>query len=506
MIIVDIKFWEYRSILKAHDILHKNVPFIIDASWKQSSPQHQEQVCALYNKLSLQGYSTVYCLMSSGDDDIEDLILYQLGGRAYPFIHVVESQTSLESSNDCSASMRAANAKDLVDSCIAPAFAMDSRRQTWQPGLGTLFVSGDRASVGKSTCCLGLLASLVYAGVCVTDLAYIKPVTQCEQEQDVVRFCNEVGIKCQGIGPVVFYKGFTRAFLNGETSTSDELVQQAVSAVRSLRQRHKFVVVDGVGYPAVGSICGISNAQMAKALQAPVWLVGKSGVGDAVDSYNLNAAYFKYHGCTVLGGIFNKLPLDGFYSLDACKEAVGRYFLTYCASKQEKAYGFIPQVEMPVGSTVTAMALASIFTERVQLDVLLADTLLFHLRLRGRIWSEDSNSSTLLSASASIYSTPTDESSFHGNVKTSASKRQLSVANDNAYPSAESEVVILKKTRKEILNISGSVDALSSSSFVTSSAVWAPTSHGTSAPRNGITARSREEIEHAARQQGAKGG
>ena len=47
--------------------------------------------------------------------------------------------------------------------------------------------------------------------------------------------------------------------------------------------------VSGVGYPAVGSICGISNADAAKALHASVLLVGKSGVGDAVDSFNLNS-------------------------------------------------------------------------------------------------------------------------------------------------------------------------------------------------------------------------
>ncbi len=51
----------------------------------------------------------------------------------------------------------------------------------------------------------------------------------------------------------------------------------------------------GVGYPAVGSICGISNADSANALNASVLLVGKSGVGDAVDSFNLNARYVTPH-------------------------------------------------------------------------------------------------------------------------------------------------------------------------------------------------------------------
>jgi hypothetical protein len=130
-----------------------------------------------------------------------------------------------------------------------------------------LFVSGDRSSVGKTTTCLGLLASLVESGVPPSSLAYIKPVTQCEAEQPVTRYCRAIGIRdapgartmCQHVeyvpvcvnflslthtyslsvflsfsvpfplrtsGPVIFYKGFTRAFLAGETPSSAELLDQ----------------------------------------------------------------------------------------------------------------------------------------------------------------------------------------------------------------------------------------------------------------------------------------
>lgn len=80
------------------------------------------------------------------------------------------------------------------------------------------------------------------------------------------------------------------------------------------------VVVDGVGYPAVGSICGVSNGDVAAALNAPVLLVGKSGVGDAVDSYNLNACFFEARGVRVLGGVFNRISTTGYYSLERCRE------------------------------------------------------------------------------------------------------------------------------------------------------------------------------------------
>lgn len=80
------------------------------------------------------------------------------------------------------------------------------------------------------------------------------------------------------------------------------------------------VVVDGVGYPAVGSICGVSNGDVAAALKAPVLLVGKSGVGDAVDSYNLNACFFEARGVRVLGGVFNRISTTGYYSVERCRE------------------------------------------------------------------------------------------------------------------------------------------------------------------------------------------
>lgn len=204
----------------------------------------------------------------------------------------------------------------------------------------TLFLSGDRSSVGKSSICLALLGSLIRLGVNPNCMAYIKPVTQCEAAQPVTEYCSKVGISHCGIGPVVFFKGFTRAFLNGETDSAEKLTQAAVDAVNEISAGKRIVIIDGVGYPSVGSICSLSNADIARAIGCPVLLIGKSGVGDAVDSYNLNARFFESYGVTVLGGIFNKLSLEGFYKLEACKKAVSAYFLQHRPGHQ--AYGFIP--------------------------------------------------------------------------------------------------------------------------------------------------------------------
>lgn len=209
-----------------------------------------------------------------------------------------------------------------------------------------LFISGDRSSVGKTTTSLAVLSKLVEAGVFSREeIAYIKPATQCEKPQPITLFCEAAGIDAVGIGPIVFYKGFTRSFLSGDVPGGAEtLLREAVQAVRRVGRGKKLVVVDGVGYPAVGSICGVSNADVCEAIGAPVLLVGKSGVGDAVDSFNLNAAFFEARGLTVLGAIFNKLDREGYYSLESCRSAVAAYFRQF--RQRQRLYGFAPKADL----------------------------------------------------------------------------------------------------------------------------------------------------------------
>lgn len=213
-----------------------------------------------------------------------------------------------------------------------------------------LFISGDRAQVGKSTVCLGVLGTLLQSGYQASDIAYIKPATQCEKPQLVTKFCRQEGITCCEVGPILYYKGFTRAFLKSETETSTQLLKKVKDKVDEVGRGKKIVVVDGVGYPAVGSICGVSNAHVARTLKAPVVLVGKKGVGDAVDSFNLNATFFESFGVKVLGGIFNRLPDDGYYSLEHCRENVTAYFEQF--EPEKKVYGFLPELTDGVSSAL----------------------------------------------------------------------------------------------------------------------------------------------------------
>jgi len=188
---------------------------------------------------------------------------------------------------------------------------------------------------------LGLLVALLDAGFLPHEVAYIKPATQCVSSTLVARFCEDQGIACEHIGPVVYYRGFTRKQLdNPDGRSSDALVAQCSEAVSRISKGKRITVIDGVGYPSVGSIVGCSSADIAVACAAPVLLVGKPGVGDAVDSFNLCARFFEAQAVPVLGAIFNRLSPSGFYSLDSCRRYVCKYMAL--SRPRQRVYGMLP--------------------------------------------------------------------------------------------------------------------------------------------------------------------
>ena len=98
--------------------------------------------------------------------------------------------------------------------------------------------------------------------------------------------CNYIkGIEHLGVGPVVFYKGFTRAYLSGDTDDSETMLNSIKTVLNTLETKNNsgsiktkplITIIDGVGYPSVGSICNISNAHVAKAVNAPILLIGNT--------------------------------------------------------------------------------------------------------------------------------------------------------------------------------------------------------------------------------------
>jgi len=252
-----------------------------------------------------------------------------------------------------------------------------------------IFVAGAETHVGKTTVCLGILSALHGAGFAASELAYIKPATQCEAPDLLAKWCAEVGVEHVSgeNAPLVFYKGFTRSFLDGQQGTSALWLQKIKERIDALAKGRRVMIVDGVGFPAVGSIVGVDNGDVAKAARAPVLLVCKSGVGYAIDSFSLNASYFSAKGVPVLGGVFNFGAVDGFYCWTQCAESIRTWF-SQGGGRRERFYGVVPLVPDLDGlreriSTSDATQLtaaadvnASHFAEHVDIAMIISDAVM----------------------------------------------------------------------------------------------------------------------------------
>lgn len=197
-----------------------------------------------------------------------------------------------------------------------------------------VFVAGDRSHVGKSSVCLTILAHLRERG----EVAYIKPATQSEKGDTVSRWCARHKIRTAK-SPLVFYPGFTRSVIHG-TPVSLESIAQAVDDVC---EGCEYCVIDGVGFPGVGSCVGASNAQIAAACRAPVVLVLRAGVGGALDAHCMNACLFEREGVPVLGCVLNRADDDGYYAKDKIQGTIATFFRK--SRPRERCYGIVPTLD-----------------------------------------------------------------------------------------------------------------------------------------------------------------
>ena len=251
------------------------------------------------------------------------------------------------------------------------------------PPLRLMIVGAAGSGAGKSTVCLSLLGALLRdKGFRAEDLAYIKPCTQGVQQTLVAKWCHDRGVACRHVGPVVFFNGFTRQFLSGALDPDLYLDEDARAtpppseggegrarlralytqrmqrrirrSVEEIGRGKRLVLIDGVGYPGVGSICGVCNATVARLVGAQVLVVGKPGLGDCIDSFNVARGYMEgaegpdgvaaAKESRVLGLLVNRVRKGGGAKKTA---AVSLYFEPGSAASAQgyKLYGLVAERE-----------------------------------------------------------------------------------------------------------------------------------------------------------------
>ncbi|MFZ1676647.1 MAG: AAA family ATPase [Saprospiraceae bacterium] len=177
----------------------------------------------------------------------------------------------------------------------------------------SIYMAASNQHVGKTTCTLGLVSALMREKY---QVGYCKPVGQKSLEEnqrvdkDTVLFADLIhfDIEPELHSPIILGPGATTRFLDNpeEFNFRDDIL----SAAHQLGRTHDVVIFEGTGHPGVGSIVGMSNAHVAKLVNAPVIMVVEGGVGSTIDALNMNLALFREEGVHILGVIVNKVIPD----------------------------------------------------------------------------------------------------------------------------------------------------------------------------------------------------
>src|SRR6266516_515287 len=190
-----------------------------------------------------------------------------------------------------------------------------------------VFIAATRQNDGKTTASLGLIAALQHH---YPRVGYIKPVGQrfveiAEQkiDEDIVLMDSVYQLNCPlvDMSPIAVEPDFTRKYL--QSSNNEALVRKIQKAFDRVAWEKDFVLCEGSGHAGVGSVFDLSNAQVAKILDAKVIIVTQGGIGRPIDEVSLNQALFEKEGVEIIGVIVNKV-LPG--KVDYVTDLVGRGF------------------------------------------------------------------------------------------------------------------------------------------------------------------------------------
>lgn len=231
-----------------------------------------------------------------------------------------------------------------------------------------IYVAATGQHVGKTTSTLGIVSSLIQDEV---NVGYCKPVGQkfldlknLYVDKDTLLFADLIKfeISPQHHSPVVLPGSRVRAAL--EVPEEHIYDDRIVAAGKYLNHQHDVTVFEGTGHPGVGSVVGLSNARVAKLLDAAVVMVLEGGIGSTIDMFHMCSAVFREQGVPIVGVIVNKVKPD---KIDKIK----RYLTMYFDRQNIPLLGLVPYDEYlayPLMSTVRESIKAAVELNEDKLD------------------------------------------------------------------------------------------------------------------------------------------
>ncbi len=108
------------------------------------------------------------------------------------------------------------------------------------------------------------------------------------------------------MSPFVLGQGDTRRIMDGLLDR-DAIAQQMFDAIAELDAKNDFLIIEGAGHTGVGTVFGCNNARIARETNSPVLMVTGGGLGNVVDSAQVNLALFQKEQARVKAILVNKI-------------------------------------------------------------------------------------------------------------------------------------------------------------------------------------------------------
>ena len=179
-----------------------------------------------------------------------------------------------------------------------------------------IFIAATRMNDGKTTTSLGLYSALDQSQ---KKIGFIKPVGQRFVDIDGEKIDEDcllldktfnVATPMQAMSPIVVDKDFTKNYLDNPSDTHPHLINNLCRAFDRAAYQKDYIIIEGTGHAGVGSVFNLSNAEVAKTLDAKAIIIASGGIGRPIDEIALNQALFAKAGVDIIGVIINKVEPD----------------------------------------------------------------------------------------------------------------------------------------------------------------------------------------------------
>lgn len=194
-----------------------------------------------------------------------------------------------------------------------------------------IFIAATRMNDGKTTTSLALFAALRSM---TERVGYIKPVGQrfveveghqIDEDSVLLNQIFDVQTPMLAMSPIAIHHTFTRDYLDDPSANHTELVDKMCRAFDRAAFNQDYIIIEGTGHAGVGSVFDLSNADVAKHLNAKAIIVARGGIGRPIDEIALNKAVFEAAGVQIIGAIINKVEPDKIEMVEKyCRIALER--------------------------------------------------------------------------------------------------------------------------------------------------------------------------------------